>query len=408
MVNIALISDIHFGKYSRSHELSVPGESIQDDNEGAVSLSESFIDILKNNHVQYLFVAGDLTSVGSPHEFRYFQKEILRITEKAEIPPENIFLGLGNHDVDWKISKLYEDYASLFNTDFPLTMVKEQYQLIAASASKQNMSEISQQITIDGPAPYSGIIEKEEFVAFVLNSGWFCTHDQKYPHGKLSRNQLDWLKENLEKYRREEKWKIVLLHHHPFNYPFPNLQSDISTLEEGSELLDILGKSGVNLVLHGHRHHPRAKTVCETGWIAPITFICAGSFSVNSGHRGNGLIPNTIHIINLSDTVGELRLNNYQYSPTEGWIPMKSNCTETPLDSIMHLGRIFSRTETNNAISSLKPNKLLKWEELDLSLRYLPIDELNNLVERQFSNTYDVVGKFPANTFILEKGELMI
>lgn len=38
MVRIALISDIHFGKLSRTAEFSVPGEKIQDENSGGESL----------------------------------------------------------------------------------------------------------------------------------------------------------------------------------------------------------------------------------------------------------------------------------------------------------------------------------------------------------------------------------
>ena len=69
MVRIAVISDIHFGKFSRTIEFAVPGEGIQDENRGAISLKKGFVNILKDMGLKYLFVCGDLTSIASPQEF---------------------------------------------------------------------------------------------------------------------------------------------------------------------------------------------------------------------------------------------------------------------------------------------------------------------------------------------------
>jgi len=401
MINIALISDIHFGMYSRTQEFSVPGEPVQDENKGSISLKDSFITALSDNHVQYLFIAGDLTSKGSPHEFHYFQNEIISIADKAGIPQNNIIIGLGNHDIDWKISKLCEDYNSMDGTGFPSDLVKEKYQQIAAKASIHNMQEISQP-TDNGPAPYSGVVENENFITIILNSGWFCTHNQDYPHGKLSQDQLRWFQDCAKKYKYDKRWKIVLLHHHPFNYPFPNIISDISTLEEGSQFLEIAGGNGINLVMHGHRHHPKAKTAIETEWYSPITFICAGSFSVNSLQRRYGQIPNTFHIIELLDTPGTVKLKNFQYTPTDGWIPLINNCSETPIDSIMYLGKIFNNEDVDKALKNLDLNKILRWDELSEPLRFLRYADLNNKVHSIYSSTHNIVGKFPENVCILK------
>ncbi len=82
------------------------------------------------------------------------------------------------------------------------------------------------------------------------------------------------------------------MHHHPFNYPFPTISEDISQIKEGVEFIELAEKNGVDFVIHGHRHHPKVKTVLPEGY-APITYFCAGSPSVNAEHRSNGEIPNT-------------------------------------------------------------------------------------------------------------------
>ena len=404
MVRIALISDIHFGRFSRTDEFSVPGERIKDENQGAKSLKESLIDVLKEKKVQYIFVAGDLTSVGSPQEFFFCEKEILSIAQGVGVPKDNIILGLGNHDIDWQITKIFDDYTKSSEKDFPFELVKNTYQLMGAYAPTYSMNEIHQPDK-KGPAPFSGIVENDDFVVFILNSGWCCTHDQKISHGKLTVEQLEWFQKKAEDYRKVNKWKIVLMHHHPFNYSYHIPSFDISMMEESGKFIDIAGQNGINMVLHGHRHHPKAETSFKNGWVNPITFVCAGSLAVNSVHRSNGDIPNTFHIMELSHEPGILTLHNFQYSPAQGWIPIKNNCAETPLDSEMMLGKIYDSDVINKSIFKLATvEKELLWRDLDDCLRFLTVDDLNKRVKTLLVDTHKMIGHFPDEVVLVKKG----
>ncbi|MGI6498953.1 MAG: metallophosphoesterase family protein [Oscillospiraceae bacterium] len=404
MVRIALISDIHFGRFSRTAELSVPGEPIKDENAGGISLTESLISVLKKTNTQYLCIAGDLTSLGSPQEFFNCEKALLDIADRAEIPRDNVILGLGNHDIDWKISDLYSNFEKM-PPDFPHDLVREKYREMAAQAALINIENIPP-LNKTGPAPYTGIIENKDFVMFVLNTGCYSTRDQSFPRGKLDAKQLEWFESIAKEYSADSRWKIVMMHHHPFNYSFPIPGPDISTLEEGSRFLEIAGQNGIRLVLHGHRHHPRAETDQKNGWNYPITFICAGSLAVNAAHR-HGEIPNTLHIIDLSDEVGVLELYSYQFSSALGWIPIKSNCPETPIDHKMLLGKIFDADKRIQAIKDLsEPAEMVyevTWESLDESLRFLPVDKLNQQITEQLSNTHKMIGSFPNDVVLIRK-----
>lgn len=398
MTRIALISDIHFGQFSCTAEFSVPGEKIKDETTGGESLKESMVSILKEENIEYLCIAGDLTSLGSPQEFIYCERMILDIANQLGIQKDNILLGLGNHDIDWNISELYNQFDKA-DPDFPLELIKEKYRKVAAGASLINLDSISAPSKV-GPAPFSGIIENENFVMFVLNTGWCCTKEEASKPGKLDTEQLKWFDKEAAKYRDIEKWKIVLMHHHPFNYNYHIPCSDHSTLEEGSNFLDIAGKNGFHLVIHGHRHHPRAETDWKTGWNHPITFVCAGSFSVNASHRSGGSIPNTLHIIDLTDEVGVLKLRNFQYS-AKGWIPFRENCPETPLDNEMLFGKLFKQDQIDQSILSLPDMKVLHWDVLDECLRFLPFNVLNNCISAKFSSTHKMVGRFPEDIILL-------
>ena len=402
MVRIALISDIHFGKLSRTAEFSVPGEKIQDENSGGESLKNSMISVLRQEKAQYICVAGDLTSVGSPQEFLYCQDMLLDLATQLDIPVQNILVGLGNHDIDWNISNLHEKFPST-DPEFPLERVKEQYRKIAASAPTINLESIPNP-NIKGPAPFSGITETDSFVMFLLNTGWCCTQSQAISHGKLDETQLSWFRNEAAKYKTLNKWKIVLMHHHPFNYTYPVPGHDTSALEEGSNFLEIAGENGFHLVIHGHRHHPRAETTLKNSWRNPITFVCAGSFSVNSYHRSGGSIPNTLHIVALTDDIGVINLKTFQYSPAQGWIPLATNCPETPLDYTMRLGKIFSPKDIEKSIEKLSSIEgELKWDTLDECLQFMPYYRLNECIKSQLKASRKMIGLFPDDVILLER-----
>lgn len=396
MLKIAFISDIHFGELARSNEFTVPGQSAKGETRGSAPLSEGLSLILKKNNVKYLFVGGDLTSRARPQEFYYCEKKIKKIAQEAGIPVENIIWGIGNHDVDWNITKLYEQYKS--EPDEIRNVAKNSYRTIATSVAQHNTT-IAPNWTETGPAPLSGIVETDDFIAFVLNSAICCTHDQEIPHGKLSDEQINWFGEKTEQYKAKNKWKIVLMHHHPHNYAYHIPSLDISTLEEGSVFSDIAGSTGINLILHGHRHHPRAETVQKSHWRNGVTFICGGSLSVNAEHRSNGDIPNTFHIICLYDEPGVLTLHNYEYSASEGWTPLKNYKPETPLDADMKLGKIILENEAEELVSQMGnysgSSCSLSWSNYEENLHYFGVTKTNRLIDTILSPKHIVSGEFP-------------
>lgn len=404
MLKIALISDIHFGKYARTKEFAAPGQSISGETEGEAPLCEGLIEILKEQQVQYIFISGDLTSTASPHEFYYCSEKIASIADRAGIDKANIIWAVGNHDIDWNITSLANSYSS----DDSYDIVKESYRKIAASAahfSANSFCKLSQA----GSAPLSGIRETDHFIVFVLNTALYCTHDQKFSHGKISVEQLNWFESAVKQYEGDKRWKIVLMHHHPQNYTYPTPIVDISALEDGSEFMQLVGQHGIDLILHGHRHHPYAVTKIESHWKRPATFICSGSLTVNAEHRSSGEIPNTFHIIELTDTVGILNLFNYEYNSAVGWRPLVTDDNKTPMDAKMMFGKVVDFETKKKKIEELGnfsgDNRILEWQNLDELLRFCRYGDINNMISRILSSRYNICGEFPATVCLLKKGE---
>ena len=401
MLKAAFISDIHFGELARSNEFTLPGQIAKGETARSASLSDGLSKILKEKNVKYLFVGGDLTSRAQPQEFFYCEKKILSIACKADIPEKNIIWGIGNHDVDWNISKIFDQYKA--EPEEISGIAKNSYRIIASSVASHNL-QMHPNWTENGPVPLSGIIETEDFVAFILNSAIYCTHDQEFSHGKLSDEQIEWFEKKANEYKTKNKWKIALMHHHPHNYSYHISSVDISTLEEGSKFTDIAGSAGIDLVLHGHRHHPRAETVQKTHWNKGVTFICGGSLSVNAEHRSNGDIPNTFHIISLSDEPGILKLENFEYSASEGWTPLKNNKPETPLDAEMKLGKIILEDQAREIVLKMGDysgtTRILSWSDYEDTLHYWGATKTNQLIEELLSQSNNISGKFPNRVFL--------
>lgn len=404
-----LISDIHFGEFSRTEELAVPGFSIQDDNSGAEPLLDGLISIINEEEAKYIFIAGDLTSIASPLEFYYFEKMITVLSEKTRIPVNQIICITGNHDNDWRIHSISDSIIAEYGESLDSQLksqLREKYDNLASNSAVTNLQSLTK--GLNGIAPFSGIIDNEDFILFALNSGWRCMPDQKYSHGLLSQEQLAWFKAQLEQFELDTRTKIVMLHHHPKKYSYPVPSEDVSLLEESSELLDLAGRYGVNLILHGHRHHPRAETIHESNWANPISFICAGSLSVNAKHRSNGEIPNTAHIIDFEYAPEKFLLKNYEYSASTGWGPIKNYRPEVPLDAEEWHGRVYLESEYETAIKNYyktltNPVTILKYNDLPDCLHFVRYDRLNELFRNNVPDTLLFSGSFPSDVPVITK-----
>ena len=406
MTKIAILSDIHVGKFGRGQEFAVSGEINPDNVKGAPSLVDGLIEIVLEQKVGYLFVTGDLTSTGAPLEYSKCDKILQTILNKTSIPEKNLVLCLGNHDFDRRIEAISEQFKSKVTCEKIQKKLQSAYQTIAVNFANHFLR--SNCYDTQGPVPYSGILKRDSLTIFVLNSSSMSSQYEKVPHGKVTKKQLDWLKVKLEESKDNKGWKILLLHHHPFSYPFPRLISDLSLLEEGSELLEIAGENGIDLICHGHRHHPRAHSAHNSSWLNPIIFICAGSFSVNASHRDGGEIPNCFHIAELKDDKKKtLLLKTYQYTNSEGWTRLSKFTPETPLDADMYFSSPFTEEERENAFKKLLEARdkdgsceLPSWEDLPLELKTIRHQKLNELIDKLIPTDSKKFGDYPDNVGI--------
>ena len=404
-IQFLLLSDIHFGE-SCSPDFSPKDHPPKHHVSGTVPMKRGLLERLKDRQFDALLVSGDLTGRASPTEFVECKATIDEIARALNIPSKNIFAAFGNHDVNWLISRLAEE---------PKESADPRYPEVAALIGPHfvRFSECSE----SGPVPGSGVFHRDDFVLFVANSGFCSSHDQKYSHGQVGKAQLDWLKTAIERAKDRSKWRVLLIHHHPFKYSYPTLVEDISCLEEGSELVDILGQSGFDLVCHGHRHHPKLFTEMRNGWASPVTFLCAGSLGANATELSNGEIPNLFHVVSLDSRDGNQaaqgNVETFRYFSPKGWVPV-DNSALVPLDPLHRFGSVASDTQRTDDLKQVIAKIVASDHgeivdmpllgELPYSLQCLPTEELNNLLQKQANATssHRALGQYP-ETVILQR-----
>jgi predicted phosphodiesterase len=348
-----------------------------------------------------ILVPGDLTSIASPAEFEGSVRVVKEIASALTVKEQNIFFTFGNHDVDWRISSLSGSDGN-----------DELYNKVAASTGGLFASNHPSDV---GPVPGSGVFVRETYTLFAINSGYYCHKQQNHPHGKLGASQLCWLAQMLEKHA-DGKLRVVMVHHHPFKYPFGTVIEDISCLEEGAELVDLMGRHGVHIVCHGHRHEPKIFTETKTGWQHPVTFLCAGSVAVNENQRNRGEIPNLFHLLiverEFESGAASGRVVSFQYRSATGWEAVQYN-RSTPIDHIQSFGMIACKHEQdriaaqviNDAIGAVNNGGgsalLPALNTLPPELQCLFVHELNDLFKNVAQGIGgNLFGKYPDRVLI--------
>lgn len=399
MLTFLVLSDIHFGVYAVASELT----SQSSKNAGAQSHTKSICDALVSKVLELedrptaLLVPGDLTSIASPSEFNGCVQTVLDIANKLSIRRENVYCTYGNHDVDWRICSLA--------TESKQFVADTRYEHVAATVGSlycpvQNYSE-------PGPLPGSGLFQTDHFNLFVANSGYYSTKTQELRHGRLGVEQFKWLSASMERHHCRQRWQILMLHHHPFNYTYPTPIEDVSCVEEGAEIVDLAGRFGIDLICHGHRHHPRLFTQLQNGWLRPVTFFCAGSVGVDARHRDSGRIPNLFHVVSLKTRLAQGgaygSITSFEYA-SDGWRGIR-DCPETPLDHVHWFGAVTTADQSRDAVQRFIRDQTAEGDTqiflpihdlLPPEIKCCRLEVLNAILKEQAPGRgYRVVGKYP-------------
>jgi predicted phosphodiesterase len=404
-INILILSDVHYGDLAHLDTFGKSGVSCDED---LSEIARGIVDRL-GRQVDFVFVLGDLTSRGSPGEFQDFYRFLSILRDQLKLNKNQVFITYGNHDVDWSISKLKPENPAHHKA------------YCVAAANIGGLFAPPGEYTFEGPVVGCGIAHLDGIDLISLNSGIECYNDQEIKHGRLGQSQFDWLKDNLPVHVRKGSTKIVILHHHLFSLPYAKPMSDLSILEEGSNVLEILGGCGIDIVMHGHRHHPIVHTASHSNWKKPITFFCAGSFGVSARERAGGRLPNTFHVACFDSESGakhiEGSIETFELDSSFEWVPLIGSASEYPINQVHWFGApdAMQKAEgeiesiislSRNALESEEYFVLPDYNDLSLSLRCLYLDNLNKDFQSESTkHGLEITGVYPKKCIVMKAGK---
>ncbi|MDI6707728.1 MAG: metallophosphoesterase [Candidatus Thermoplasmatota archaeon] len=202
---------------------------------------EKGIKILNKLEKDFIFVSGDLTIDGLLSDYDFAKQQLELLEGKLVIVP-------GNHDERNLGYKLFPEYFG--EVDFVKSFGK--IVLVGLASSEPDTDS-----------------------------------------GRLGRRRHEIINQAV----KNNKNKIVIVGFHHHLTPVPNSGREKNIIEDAGETLDIILKSGITIVLMGHRHVPYATRVHKS------LLINAGTFSCNRTRAHFGYTFNILDIVEEKDGV---------------------------------------------------------------------------------------------------------
>ncbi|MCB1032387.1 MAG: metallophosphoesterase [Acidobacteria bacterium] len=253
MTSLLHLSDVHFGPPHRPE------------------VAEGVLALIEERRPQVVVLSGDLTQRAKPEQFR----QARRFVERIPVPTLTV---PGNHDVP-----LYRFWERIF---------------APFAAYRQNFSpDLEPVLELDG-------------VAIV---GVNTAHGWTLKDGRISLRRLERLADQIAGLPAET-YKIVVAHHQLI--PPPGFGSQ-RVLVNAHETLEVLARSGVDLVLSGHLHQAYTATSEEYFRLGlrPVRILHSGT-STSSRGRGPERRLNTCNWIRFDEAT--VSVSHLQWHPEIG------------------------------------------------------------------------------------------
>lgn len=294
------LSDLHFGpehvfrnELATNRSLHIAKESLLE----ALLLDLEAINIADSD-VALVFVTGDLTWSGDPHEFANALAFFQSLCRKLGLHSSQIVIVPGNHDIEWVKGKGEVDENADLNYS---TFCREFYGVTPEKSFLRIHRFIVNGIPLSVVAFNSCRIESKE------NAGL----------GFVGRDQLGECQRFLNSYKADREVRLGLIHHHllPVNYieGMDWETKKVSLTLDADAVLRCLISSGVRAVMHGHQHQPFYSSIRRIvpGFVdhfnagsefldGTIAIIGGGSVGADRSHL-NVIGRNSYNIFNLAD-----------------------------------------------------------------------------------------------------------
>ena len=194
----------------------------------------------------------------------------------------------------------------------------------------------------------------------------------------MDKGQIEEIENYLASNNIDNKIKIALCHHHPINHSRFNLGA-YDFLENGEDLLTVLGKFKYDIFIHGHKHDPWLR-YHNTNAGYPLPILSSGSFSATNQISWISRF-NYFHIIEFTKKGNEASTGTIQTWTFKNQIGWEKNRDDgfypyTGFGFIDQIDIIVSKVKT-----ILPKNNISKWETIVSA-----IPEIENLTPEKMDD----------------------
>lgn len=319
MIKIAVISDLHVGENIRS-DIYNPYKNDIRVNMEEDEFIKHFKEFILNANIKpdFLVIPGDISETAHPLEFSSAFHFIDTVGDILGVDKSKIIFIPGNHDVSWNIMKTFENDNSGFGHKhkfLPYLFCLEKF----ASIYQTNQAKLVSN-------NFFNIWEFDNIIFVGYNSALLDGPNEINHPGDVRKEDLDLLNTELS-LLDNNKIKVFVIHHHLYPYTDPIYKKDFSIISNSEELLKFISQNKFDLIIHGHKHFPRFKTISED-YCKNINILLAGSFSCKIDSIYSGKLLNQFHMIEI-DGIEENNkciygiIKSWAYLISDGWVNSK-------------------------------------------------------------------------------------
>ena len=360
MASIAVASDLHCHALAGGRQ----AESFLTTGLGKTPWRANPVESLKrriadsNLRAEVLLSPGDLGNKCSQEGMTYAWTAIHEIGEALNVA--SVIATLGNHDVDSRRTNGPDPFAPAraIATSFPLT----------------NDAQAGEYW-----AKHFCLIDEDDLRLLVINSVASHSNEEEAKHGAIKDATIELIEEALDR-APGPAVRVALVHHHPHPHEDIGLGAE-DLMHGGQNLLDLLGKRGFALVVHGHKHHPKL-SYAQGGANSPVVFAAGSLTHINHGELASNT-RNLFHLIDLRTTqlahcTVEGTIRSWEFNFGGGWNPATTKSAGFPW-----IAGFGCRSTHNDMVGYVLPQLnpgLSQWGTLEAAvpqLRYvLPQDKV--------------------------------
>ena len=330
-MNLAVMSDLHVGLAARAKDLcpkpSRTPKKHRDRYNRKIDAAyrQKFVQFVKRERItaDYLVLPGDLTNSAQPREVQLASELILEAAHALGVPHDKIVFAPGNHDVDWSVFDPNDDTGVRWGQRYdPIGHNSFHFKKLVDRGEGDVFS-----------PPHFIVWDFNDLLVVAYNS---ASHDKPINkdaahHGLADPDHFDPIRQHLSRIGPPDgRVRLFLVHHHmlDFSSPIPKTP-DFSLMTNAESLLSLLHECDFDLLIHGHKHHPRFDTH-STQTYSHLPILCSGSFSIEIDTQWAGTIDNQFHLVTVNGRAGSEncltgKITSWTNNYSRGWIPSEES-----------------------------------------------------------------------------------